>query len=103
MKKAERKRREWSLAMAMSAHKLQVFPWHNGYESAQLDYFEDYTFHDEYFYDVQCLYYSNKFKNDLKALKNKRVRNFLFRLLLIVPNRGDQDRKSTRLNSSHVA
>lgn len=80
---------EWSLAMAMSAHKLQVFPWHNGYESAQLDYFEDYTFHDEYFYDVQCLYYSNKFKNDLKALKNRRVRNFLFRLLLIVPNRGD--------------
>src|SRR5690625_6811220 len=49
---------EWSLAMAMSAHKLQVFPWHNGYESAQLDYFEDYTL---------------------------------------------QDRKSTRLNSSHVA
>lgn len=80
---------EWSLAMAMSALKLQVFPWQNGYESAQLDYFEDYTIHDKYFNEVTCLYYSSKLKNDLKGLKNKTVRKAIYRFLLLFPNRGD--------------
>lgn len=80
---------EWSLAMAMSHLKLQVFPWLNGFESPQLDFLENYTEYDPDFHSVRCLYYTQRLVYDLKGLKSDWLRNLLIRILTTVPGRGD--------------
>ena len=80
---------EWSMAMAMSQLKLQVFPWLNGYESPQLDFLERYTEYDPDFHQVSCLYYTQRLVYDLKGLKSDWIRNLLIRLLTLFPGRGD--------------
>jgi hypothetical protein len=51
---------EWSLAMAMSALGLQVFPWFQGANSPQLDFVESLTEYDPDFEQVSCHYYTDK-------------------------------------------
>jgi hypothetical protein len=80
---------EWSLAMAMAKLKIQVFPWLQGYNSPQLDFIEDFTKYNDDFSEVSCLLYSNRFVYDLKALKARRCRNFLIRILTLIPGKGD--------------
>lgn len=80
---------EWSLAMAMAKLKIQVFPWLQGYNSPQLDFIEDFTEYNDDFSEVHCLLYSNRFVYDLKALKARRLRNFLIGTLTLIPGKGD--------------
>lgn len=80
---------EWSMAMAMSKMKLQVFPWLNGFESPQLDFLESYTEYDPDFHSVSCLYYTQRLVYDLKGLKSDWFRNLLIRLITKIPGRGD--------------
>lgn len=81
---------EWSLAMAMSALRLQVFPWLNGFECPQLDYIKEYTEHNSDFTSVSCLYYSNKFVYDMKSLKNRNIRKLFIKILSLFPGKGDK-------------
>lgn len=80
---------EWSLGMAMSAMKLFVYPWFNGYESVQLDYIHDMVKHDEEFRDVKVKYYCNPFIYDLRGLKIKSLRTLLQGILSVLPRSRD--------------
>ena len=80
---------EWSLAMAMSKMKLQVFPWLNGYESPQLDFIDHFTLYDEDFRHVECLLYTNRFVYDLKGLKARKLQSFLIRIVTLLPGKSD--------------
>lgn len=80
---------EWSLAMAMASHKIQVFPWLNGFESPQLDFIENFTEYTDGFENVSCLYYSDQFVYDLKGLKNRTIQKILISILSMLPGKGD--------------
>jgi hypothetical protein len=80
---------EWSLAMAMSRLKLQVYPWINGYHSPQLDYIDSFTIHDENFIDVSCLLYNDRFVYDLKGLQTKWLQRILLNIITSLPGKGD--------------
>ena len=80
---------EWSLAMAMSHHKLPIFPWHQGYNSPQVDFIEGLTTYDEDFEEVACRYYSDRFVYMLRGFGNLRVRDALIRFFSSLPGRGD--------------
>ncbi|TVQ04953.1 MAG: hypothetical protein EA359_04555 [Balneolaceae bacterium] len=80
---------EWSLSMAMSRLKLQVYPWLNGYHSPQLDYIDSFTIHDENFNNISYLLYSDRFVYDLKGLKSKWLQKILLKLITYMPGKGD--------------
>jgi hypothetical protein len=80
---------EWSLAMAMSARELQVFPWFYGYESPQLDFIDALTRYDRDFQNVCCRYYCDRFVYSLRGLPNKFLQRWLIRLTTWFPGRGD--------------
>jgi hypothetical protein len=80
---------EWSLAMAMSALDVPVYPWLSGLDSPQLDYISDLTEHDEDFTKVRCRLYSDDFTYSLRGLKHEVVRRFALRLLSIIPGKTD--------------
>lgn len=83
---------EWSLAMAMSAMGLPVFPWYRGGESPQLDYVADFTGHDELFNEVHCLYYTDRRVYDLRGIRNRTLRNLLIALFCLIPGKGERFR-----------
>lgn len=80
---------EWSLAMAMSAHQLQVFPWFFGYESPQLDFIEELTTYDGDFREVRCRYYCDRFVYSLRGIPNTSFQRWAIRLARLLPGRGD--------------
>lgn len=80
---------EWSLAMAMSKLKLQVYPWLNGFESPQLDYIDTFTIHDGDFSNVRCLLYNDRFVYDLKGLQTKWLQKLLLKIVTLLPGKGD--------------
>lgn len=80
---------EWSLAMAMSALELQVYPWFFGYESPQLDFIEELTEYDDDFHEVRCRYYCDRFLYSLRGLPSKALQRWLIRLARQLPGRGD--------------
>ncbi len=80
---------EWSLAMAMSRLRLPVFTWFQGYNSPQVDFIEGLTQYDADFEHVLCRYYCDRFVYSLRGLKNRRLRDFLIRVVSNLPGRGD--------------
>lgn len=80
---------EWSLAMAMSKLKLQVYPWFYGYTSPQLDFIENFTKYDKDFHNVSCLYYSNKTVYNLRGFPVKWIQKLLLKSFTIFPGKGD--------------
>lgn len=72
---------EWSLAMAMSALNIPVYPWINGQNSAQMDYIADLTTHDEMFNAVTCRLYTAPLTHALRGMANYRFRRWVTRLL----------------------
>ncbi len=80
---------EWSLGMAMTALKLYVYPWFNGYESIQLDYIHKMVNHDNDFWEVQVKYYCNPFIYGLRGLKTKTMRTLLYSLFSALPRSQD--------------
>lgn len=80
---------EWSLAMAMSALQVPVFPWLSGHDSPQLDFVADLTDHDADFTKVYCRLYSDDFTYSLRGLKNPALRRLAIRMLSIFPGMTD--------------
>jgi hypothetical protein len=80
---------EWSLAMAMSALRLQVYPWLYGYESPQLDYIAGLTEHDADFERVTCRYHTDARVYALRGAPSEWVRRRLTAALSRLPGRGD--------------
>ncbi|MXW63431.1 MAG: hypothetical protein F4Y00_10650 [Bacteroidetes bacterium SB0662_bin_6] len=80
---------EWSLAMAMSQHNLEVFPWLQGRLSPQLDFIEDWTTYDPDFRDVTYRYYTDRSVYALRGIRNRALRTFLTDLVSGLPGRGD--------------
>jgi len=80
---------EWSLAMALSKLDLPVYNWLQGQNSAQLDYVDNYTFHDPDFNNVQCRFYSSKFVYNLRGLKIRWLQSALHHFCTFVPGKGD--------------
>ena len=80
---------EWSLAMAMSALRLQVYPWLYGYESPQLDYIAGLTEHDADFEHVTCRYHTDPRVYALRGAPSEAVRRSLTALIARLPGRGD--------------
>lgn len=80
---------EWSLAMAMSAHQVQVFPWFYGYQSPQLDFVEGLTSYDADFENVRCRYYCDDLVYSLRGIPNESLRRWLTWLAAQLPGRGD--------------
>ncbi|MEX2601420.1 MAG: hypothetical protein WD355_07220 [Balneolaceae bacterium] len=80
---------EWSLAMAMAKKNLQVYPWHQGHESPQLDYLKEYTRHDPDFRKVECTFYCDPFVYSLRGLKSNWIRTRLLWLFSLFPGMGD--------------
>lgn len=80
---------EWSLAMSMSHHSLQVFPWCQGCNSPQMDFVEDLTTYEGEFYNVKCQYYSDRLVHDLRGIQSNRLRNVLTSFLASLPGKGD--------------
>lgn len=80
---------EWSLAMAMSRKGLQVFPWHQGQMSPQLDFIEGLTVYDPEFRDVTCRYYSDRFVYSIRGLRSATLRDRIIGFLSFIPGRGD--------------
>ena len=58
---------EWALAMSMSALRLQVFPWLQGYNSPQLDFIDPMTDYDPDFEKVSCYYPCDRFVYSLRG------------------------------------
>jgi hypothetical protein len=80
---------EWSLAMAMSALDLPVFPWLQGQNSPQLDYIESLTRHDPDFRTVTCRYYTVPFVYNFRGLPVAWLRDTLLDLAERIPGFGD--------------
>lgn len=80
---------EWSLAMAMSQHGLDVFPWMQGRFSPQLDFVEDWTTFDPDFRNVTFRYYTDPAVHALRGIRNRKLRAALIRLVSRLPGRGD--------------
>ncbi|ARA93726.1 hypothetical protein AWN76_011505 [Rhodothermaceae bacterium RA] len=80
---------EWSLAMAMSRLRLQVFPWYQGYQSPQLDFIEGMTSYDENFEHVTTIYYSDRLVFGMRGLRSAWLRDLLIRTLASLPGKGD--------------
>lgn len=80
---------EWSLAMAMSYHRLPIFPWLQGYNSPQLDFIEGMTQYDPEFESVQCRYYSDRFVYSLRGIPKANVRDRFIRFFSSLPGKGD--------------
>lgn len=80
---------EWSLAMAMSALDVPVFPWLSGLDSPQLDYISDLTEHDPDFLRVRCRLYADDFTYSLRGLRSLALRRFALRVLSLLPGKTD--------------
>ena len=80
---------EWSLAMAMSRHRLPVLPWHQGHYSPQLDYIGSLTTHDADFEHVLCRYYCDRFIYSLRSIPDVGVRAAAMRFFSALLGRGD--------------
>ncbi|NBC28195.1 MAG: hypothetical protein GVY08_15130 [Bacteroidetes bacterium] len=80
---------EWSLAMAMAILEKQVYPWFNCYESAQLDFIENFTDYDRDFTSVSCLYYTNKFIYNFRGIPTGWIQKSLINLFSLFPGRRD--------------
>ncbi len=80
---------EWSLAMAMAFLKMPVYPWLNGYQSAQLDFIDNYTIYNENFTHVECKFYPDEFVYNLRGLKSDWWQKQLTRLFSLIPGKGD--------------
>lgn len=80
---------EWSLAMAISRLGLQIFPWHQGWMSPQLDFVEGLTEYDAEFREVTCRYYTDRFVYSIRGLRNSHLRRILIGLFSRLPGRGD--------------
>lgn len=80
---------EWSLAMAMSAMNIPVFPWINGQCSAQMDYIADLTTHDERFENVTSRLYTAPLTHALRGMKNYSLRRWLTSILGLFPGKDE--------------
>ena len=80
---------EWSLAMAMSALKLQVFPWLQGYNSPQLDFIGPLTEYDPDFEQVTCHYPCDRFIYNLRGFPIEFIRKAMMGFFSMLPGRGD--------------
>lgn len=80
---------EWSLAMAMSRHGLQIFPWLQGRLSPQLDFIEGLTRYDPDFRDVTYRYYTDRFVYSLRGIRHPQLRRLMMGLACRMPGRGD--------------
>lgn len=80
---------EWSLAMAMSALGLHVFPWLQGRNSPQLDYIDALVDHDPAFRDVTYRFYTSPFVYSLRGIPNEGVRDALLWLAECFPRMGE--------------
>jgi len=80
---------EWSFALAMSRLQLPVFPWHQGQNTPQMDYLEDFVQHDTDFSKVSCKYFSDPKVNRVRELPNRFPRDFGIWLSTWLPGRGD--------------
>lgn len=80
---------EWSLGLAMSALKLHVYPWFNGYESPQLDFIYGLTETDKDYTKVSVKYYCNSFMHSLRGLNSEYIRKFIKTMLGLVPGLND--------------
>ncbi len=80
---------EWSLAMAFSYLKMPIYPWLNGYQSAQLDFIESYTEYNEDFTTVACRFYADEFVYNLRGLKSVGLQQMLTWLFSLIPGKGD--------------
>lgn len=81
---------EWSMAMAMSALKLPVFSWMQGYSSPQMDFIDALVTYDDAFEEVTCAYYTVPFIHSLRGIPNETLRAVLIGLLTRVPGMGDR-------------
>jgi hypothetical protein len=59
---------EWSLALAMSAGGVPVFPWFRGVDSVIVDYFPHTTEHDEDFHTVHYRLWTDRKVYEMQAL-----------------------------------
>lgn len=80
---------EWSLAMAMSHLNLPVYPWHQGFNSPQLDFIEGLTEYDPNFEQVSCKFYSDHFIYTIRGISNIKMRNFFIGLFAKLLGRSD--------------
>ncbi len=80
---------EWSLALAMSRLQLPVFPWHQGQNTPQMDYIEDFIRYDQDFCQVSCKYFVDPTVNRLRELPHRFPRDFGIWLSTRLPGRGD--------------
>lgn len=80
---------EWSLAMAMSALDVPVYPWLSGLDSPQLDFISDLTDHDEDFTSVACRLYADDFTYSLRGLRHQGLRDSALRVLSLLPGKTD--------------
>ncbi len=80
---------EWSLAMAMGQHNLEVFPWLQGRLSPQLDFIEGWTTYDPDFREVTYRYYTDRSVYALRGIRNRALRTFLIDFVSSLPGRGD--------------
>ncbi len=80
---------EWSLAMAISALQIEVYPWFQGYNSPQLDFIEPMTKFDPDFHQVKCYYPCDRFIYGLRGFPIEAVRKFLMGLFSLLPGKGD--------------
>lgn len=80
---------EWSLALAMSRLQLPIFPWHQGQNTPQMDYIEDFIQYDQDFCQVSCKYFLDPKVNRLRGLPHRFPRDFGIWLSTWLPGRGD--------------
>ncbi len=80
---------EWSLALAMSKHKLPVYTWLQGANSAQLDFLAHLTEFDPEFLSVRCKYATDPFVYSLRGIPNETFRNLCYKLFTKIPGKGD--------------
>lgn len=80
---------EWSLAMAMSALGLPIFPWLQGHNSPQLDYIDSLVDHDPDFRNVTYRFYTSPFVYSLRGLPVPWLRDGLLKLAEAMPRMGE--------------
>ena len=80
---------EWSLAMALSALRVPILPWLQGYDSPQLDFVAGLTQHDPAFEQVVCKFYCDRFIYSLRSLADQRLRDTLLSIFSSIPGKGD--------------
>lgn len=80
---------EWSLAMAFAALRLPLVPWHQGYQSPQLDYLAPSVTHDPDFEHVVVEYPADRTLRELYQLPDGLPRRALTGLVRRIPPKGD--------------